>query len=290
MGRLDDRLITVLLSMVLGMTILSFLCYATIFIQPNVPFNPLSPQRAATREAERQLAQAPANPTPTPRPNQPYPPTWTPSPTRTPGPTKTTTNTRTPTPTKTPTSTRTPTPTKTPLPTSTPLPPTITPTPTPLPFVVSSHSGRSNCADIGLEGVVNGNNGLPLGGVRVQYGELGVGGSRFIATTDSSGRYGALLLPGTSRPASLRHHDWYAFVVENGQRASDEFRFTTDPIYADNPSFCGRNDNDNSNSNSNSNGNSNNNNELQDGCTLDPCKSNRSVQIKTINWQLRSGG
>lgn len=287
MNRLDDRLITVLLSMVLGMTILSLLCYITIFFEPNVPFNPLSPRLAQTREAARQLALAPANPTATPRPNQTYPPTWTPSPTRTPGPTKTPTNTRTPTPTRTSTPTRTPTPTKTPLPTSTPRPPTVTPTPTPLPFIVSSHSSRSNCADIGLEGVVNGSNGLPLGGVQIQYGELGVGGSRFIATTDSGGRYGALLLPGSSKPASLRSHDWYAFVVENGQRASEEFRFTTDPIYANNPSYCGRNENNNSNGNSNSNGNGNNNNELQAGCTLDPCKSSRSVQVKTINWQLR---
>ena len=46
MERLDNRLTTVLLAMVLGMTILSILCYATIYIQPNIPFNPLSPDRA----------------------------------------------------------------------------------------------------------------------------------------------------------------------------------------------------------------------------------------------------
>jgi len=100
MERLDDRLTIVLLSMVLGMTILSVLCYATIFIQPNIPFNPLSPQRA-TDTAATAIAKLPTStPIPIERPDQTYPPTWTPSPTRTPGPTKTTTQTRTPTPTK----------------------------------------------------------------------------------------------------------------------------------------------------------------------------------------------
>ena len=46
MGRLDNQTTTILLAIVLGMTILSFLCYLTIYIQPNIPFNPLSPNRA----------------------------------------------------------------------------------------------------------------------------------------------------------------------------------------------------------------------------------------------------
>ncbi len=289
MERLDNRLTTVLLAMVLGLTILAALCYVTIFIQPNVLFNPLSPDRAATRAAEKVLAAAPAQgQPPTATLDQTYPPTWTPTPTRTPGPTKTATNTRTPTPTKTPTSTRTPTPTKTPTSTSTSPPPTVTPTPTPLPYTVASHSSRNNCADIGLEGVVNGSDGLPLAGVQVQYGEIGVGGSRFIATTDNNGRYGALLLPGSSKPASYRSHDWYVYIVENGKRASEEFRFATDPIYANNPTYCDREDNNNSDNNSN-NSNNNTNNGLEAGCTLDPCKSNNSIQIKTVNWLLRVG-
>lgn len=282
MQGLDNRVTTVLLSMVLGMIVLSVLCYATIFVQPNVPFNPLSPQRA-TEAAERALAALPPPaPAVTATLDQSYPATWTPSPTRTPGPTKTATDTRTPTPTKTPTPTRTNTPTNTPTATNTPPPPTVTPTPTPLPFVVSSHSGRNNCADSGLDGIVNGSDGLPLQGVQIQYGEIGVGGSRFIATTDNNGRYGALLIPGSSKPASYRSHDWYAYVVESGQRASEEFRFTTDPIFADNPSYCGREDNENGDGN----GNSNNSNELEAGCTLDPCKNSNAIQIKTINWQL----
>ena len=277
----DDRLSTVLLAMFLGMTVLAILCYATIFIQPNIPFNPLSPQRATT-VAEARIA---ALPTPVPQvtdtPNQDYPATWTPTSTSTPGPTKTATNTRTPTPTKTSTSTRTPTST----PTNTPLPPTIPPpptsTPTPLPFVVSAHSGKNNCADTGLEGVVNGPDGLPMAGVQVQYGEIGVAGSRFIATTDNNGRYGALLIPGASKPASYRSHNWYTYIVDSGQRASDTFNFTTDPIFADNPDYCARDDSSNNN-NSNTNGN-----DTKPGCIIDPCKNSNTIQVKVINWQMR---
>jgi hypothetical protein len=267
--------------MFLGMTVLAIICYVTIFVQPNIPINPLSPQRA-TEQAELLVAAQPDNVV-TPTPDQAYPPTWTPTSTNTPGPTKTPTDTRTPTPTKTSTPTWTPTntPTNTPLPPT--LPPTVTPTPTPFPFVVVSHSGRNNCADTGLEGVVNGADGLPLAGVQVQYGEIGVSGSRFLATTDNNGRYGALLIPGASKPASYQSHNWYAYILEDGQRASETFRFTTDPIYADNPSHCSS-DNDNANDN---NGNSNSNS-LPAGCILDPCKNTSTIQVKIINWQART--
>ncbi|MCI0528048.1 MAG: hypothetical protein L0Y56_11485, partial [Nitrospira sp.] len=118
----DDRIVTVLAAMVIGLTLLTLICFITLFLAPNLPFNPLSPERAtasaATRQAQTPIEQA----TPTPPPT--YPPTWTPTPTFTPGPTKTTTDTRTPTPTDTSTPTDTPTSTRT----STPLPPTSTPT------------------------------------------------------------------------------------------------------------------------------------------------------------------
>lgn len=267
--------------MVLGMTVLACLCYATIFFQPNLPFNPLSPQIATDEAlANIQVAQAQTPVEAVVAIDTSYPPTWTPTPTRTPGPTKTPTDTRTPTPTKTSTSTPTPTFTRTSTPAPPPPPPTDTLTPTPLPFVVSSHSSRNNCADIGLTGIVNGPNGLPLQGAQIQYGEIGVGGSRFIATTDNNGRYAALLLPGSNIQAALKPHNWYAYVVQNGQRASEEFRFTTDPIFADNPDHC----TSNNNSNNSNNGNSSNSN-LGPGCTADPCKSSDSIQIKTINWQ-----
>ena len=278
----DDRLSTVLVAMFLGMTVLSILCYATIFIQPNIPFNPLSPQRA-TSVADARLATMIAQQVPpaTDTPDAQYPATWTPTPTNTPGPTKTSTNTRTPTPTKTSTPTRTPTSTST----NTPLPPTVPPTPTgtptPFPFLVSAHSGRNNCADTGLEGIVNGPDGLPMAGVQVQYGEIGVAGSRFIATTDNNGRYGALLIPGASKPAAYRSHNWYSYIVESGQRASETFNFTTDPIFADNPDYCARDDDDNANSDNI------NANENKPGCIIDPCKNSNTIQIKVINWQMR---
>ncbi len=280
----DARLTTVLLSMMLGLTVLAVLCFATIYIQPNIPFNPLSPQRA-TAVAEARIAALPGDLGPiTATVDQSYPATWTPTSTSTPGPTKTATDTRTPTPTKTATPTRTPTATATFTPLPPTLPPTATPTPTPFPFIVASHSSKNNCADTGLEGVINGPDGLPQSGIQVQYGEIGVAGSRFLATTDNNGRYGALLIPGSSKPASYQSHNWYAYIVDNGQRASEEFRFTTDPIFADNPDYCGRDNNGNDN-----NGNSSNSNKLQPGCLLDPCKNSNTIQVKVINWQERSG-
>jgi hypothetical protein len=260
---MDDRLTTVLLAMFLGMTVLAVLCYTTIFVQPNIPFNPLSPQRATVVAGERLAAlatQAPvATTTPGPiisahmdlhpyrhaRPNQdshkyPYPHAYQ--------------NINTYTNFNKHVYKYT---------VAAHTPPTTTPTATPFPFIVVSHSGKNNCADTGLEGVVNGPDGLPRAGVQVQYGEIGVAGSRFIATTDNNGRYGALLIPGASKPASFQSHDWYAYVVESGQRASDTFNFTTDPIFADNPDYCGRESNQNDN-----NGNSSNNsNSLPAGCT-----------------------
>lgn len=270
--RLDNRWTTVLLALTLGLTILSVLCYATIFIQPNVPFNPLSPNRA-TEVALRMPPELPGQILVVATPDQSYPATWTPTPTRTPGPTKTPTDTRTPTPTKTPSPTLTPTPTDT----ATRVPPTLPPppsaTPTPFGYIVSSHSNENNCADIGLKGVVNGPDGLPKAGVEIQYGEIGVAGSRFTTKTDGNGRYGALLLPGSNKTATFSSHNWYAYILENGQRASEEFKFTTDPIYARNPKHCKSLDEDEEPSSR--------------GCIVDPCHSEDAIQIKIINWQLK---
>ncbi len=278
MDRLDNRFTTILLTMILGMTILSGLCYITIFIQPNSPFNPLSPNRA-TIIAETAAAQnvAAVVPPVVATPDQSYPATWTPTATNTPGPTKTPTDTRTPTPTKTSTPTQTPTPTDTNTPLPPTPPPTVTPTPTPYPYFVVSHSSENNCADIGLKGVVNGVDGLPQANVQVQYGEVGIAGSRFTATTDASGRYGALMLPGSAKPASYQAHTWYAYVLQNGQQASEIFQFTTDPIYIQNPDHCSGIDPEEDKDEF-----------LDKGCILDPCTSSESIQIKIINWQLRA--
>ncbi|MBE7557373.1 MAG: hypothetical protein HS126_40565 [Anaerolineales bacterium] len=274
--RLDNRWTTVLLALTLGMTLLSVLCYATIFIQPNVPFNPLSPSRA-TEVALRNPPPVATQVVIVATPDQSYPATWTPTPTRTPGPTKTPTDTRTPTPTKTPSPTLTPTPTDTNTPLPPTRPPTPTATPTPFGYFVSSHSSENNCADIGLKGVVNGPDGLPKAGVEIQYGELGVSGSQFTARTDGNGRYGALLLPGSNKVAATSSHNWFAYVVENGQRASEEFKFTTDPIYARNPKHCNDLDDDEEDINDSD----------RKGCIPNPCSSSDAIQIKIINWQLK---
>ncbi|HMR64424.1 MAG TPA: hypothetical protein PKE64_10475, partial [Anaerolineae bacterium] len=226
------RIIIILVALIIGLAILTLICFATLFFAPNLPLNPLSPERA-TRNAQTRVAQLQAQiPTSTPVPAETYPPTWTPTPTETPGPTRTPTETRTTTPTYTGTPTRTPTNT----PTATLLPstntPTTTPTPTPLPFFVASHSGINNCADLGLWGMVNDVDGLPLGGVTVQYGEVGVPGSAFLVTTDSNGRFDARLIPGTNRAQTIIPHTWYAYVIDGGVPQSEAFTFETDPIYA----------------------------------------------------------
>jgi hypothetical protein len=158
-----------------------------------------------------------------------------------------------------------------------------------MPFVVASHSARQNCADTGLEGIVTGTDGLPMAGVEIQYGEIGIAGSRFIARTDANGRYGALLVPGSNKTAAYQAHNWYAYVLQNGQPASERFQFATDPIFANNPSYCTEDDDDDGNGNNN-NSDPADENDLPAGCTLDPCRNSNSIQIKVINWQLREGG
>ena len=143
-----------------------------------------------------------------------------------------------------------------------------TPTPTPLPYRVLSHGNRHNCADIGVNGIVTGPNGAPLGEVTLQYGEVGVPNSRFLATTDFNGRYSGLLLSGSDRAAAQVSHNWYLYVLENGQPLSPVFEFTSNPIFAQNPKRCG----------STSDG-------KQPGCIMDPCRSAQAIQVKTVNWQ-----
>jgi hypothetical protein len=117
---------------------------------------------------------------------------------------------------------------------------------------------------------------LPLAGVQIKYGEIGVSGSQFTAKTDGNGRYSALLLPGADKKNAIKSHNWYAYVVQGGQKASDEFKFTTDPIYAINPSYCKGIDPDEERDEF-----------MSKGCILDPCKNDDAIQIKTINWQMR---
>jgi hypothetical protein len=122
--------------------------------------------------------------------------------------------------------------------------------------------------------VVNGVDGLPLAGAQVRYGEIGVSGSRFTTRTDANGRYSALLLPGANKEQAIKSHNWYVFVEQSGQKASDEFKFTTDPIYAVNPKHCKDPDLDEDE-------------RQRKGCIPDPCKTDGSIQVKIVNWQMR---
>ena len=108
----------------------------------------------------------------------------------------------------------------------------------------------------------------------VRYGEIGVSGSQFTTRTDGNGRFSALLLPGINKKEAMKSHNWYVLVEQNGQPASDEFKFTTDPIYAVNPKHCADPD-------------LTDEERQQKGCILDPCKTDGSVQIKIVNWQMR---
>jgi len=205
LDRMDDRVVELLTILVAIATLLTCLCYATIYFNPAVPFNPFPPDTPT-----------PA-PTDTPTMTPTLPPTWTPTntPTNTPTPTPTFTNTPTWTPTWTPT--RTPTPTFTF--TATPIPPP-TNTPMPPPYEVRSMMAGPHCSYTGVFGTVVDKDGLPLGGVQLQLvGENGWQSP--IVTTDGAGKYEIVIqyspIQGT----------WFVTVLENGQPASDRIGFRT---------------------------------------------------------------
>ncbi|MEM7345280.1 MAG: hypothetical protein AAF485_13660 [Chloroflexota bacterium] len=267
-----ESLTTIALWMVIGLIILSSICFLVIYIQPNIAFNPRSPERA-TDVAATELAQRPPDPTVTNTPPATYPSVWTPTSTSTPQPTKTPTETRTPTPTATNTPTQTPTNTPTPTPVPATNTPTPTPTPTPYPFSVSSHSSESNCADIKLEFTLSSETGLHTDGAQVRWGEIDNSSRQGLTGFIEEGlSFGQLLVPGIDYDAAVVKHDWYAYVVEGGIQASEVFMFTTDPIWARNSNAClaltqGSED------------------FYEQGCILDPCLDSDATQIKLINWQ-----
>ncbi|MBN1993647.1 MAG: hypothetical protein JW953_13180 [Anaerolineae bacterium] len=266
---MDNRLATVLAAMIFGLIILSCVCFATIYLVPDIPFNPLSPSRATAIVAAR-IAQTPTQPPPTTA-IPTWEPTWTPTPTFTPPPTSTATDTRTPTPTKTHTPTATPTASKTPTivvtPTATPFPP--------YPFVGTSGDSENNCANIKLRYTVTGEDGEPIAGYQIQYGEIAVPGSYFLSgPTEYAEVYGVTLIPGTDRAAVKRSHNWFAYLVLEGEKLSKAVLFTTDPILADNPNYCDDLDDEGQ--------------EFQEkGCIMNPCKSEDAVNNKHIDWQPR---
>ncbi len=271
MSGIDNRITTILLAMLLGMTILSLVCFATLFFAPNIPFNPLRPDRATAVAATR-IASVPT-PAPTNPPVPTYPPTWTSTPTFTPAPTKTATNTRTPTPTYTPSPTNTATFTRTPTPPPPTDTPTITPTPTPAPCVVSSHSSESRCSNIKFKMNFAGDDGTPIGGFLVAWGEVGVSSRQGVTTEPSEvgAPYGYTLIPGENISEAMKPHDWFVYLIKDDRQVSDIFYFSTDPIWANNPLHCFSVEEDDDGA--------------EKGCIPNPCENDDAVQVKVIDWQ-----
>lgn len=106
-----DRLFSILSLVMLGLTIITILCYILIAINPYFPFNPFPPTRepifvVATNTPTPTLVRSPVatwTPTNTPTITPTPPATFTPTPTRTPPPPTPITPSATPTPTETPT-------------------------------------------------------------------------------------------------------------------------------------------------------------------------------------------
>ena len=205
LDRLDDRVVELLTILVVIVILLTCLCYATIYFNPTVTFNPFPPDTPTV----------PATDTPTVTPTLPatWTPTSTPSTTPTPTPTLTNTPTNTPTPTRTntPTPTFTWTPTPIPPPTNTPMPP---------PYEVRSMMAGPHCTWTGLFGTVVDQDGMPMGGVQIQL--VGDNGWQSpIVSTDGAGQY-EIFIQGS--PIEGR---WFATVLENGRPASNRIGFRT---------------------------------------------------------------
>ncbi len=269
MSRFGNNILIVLLAMVVGLIILVLICFLTIFLQPDIIFNPLSPSRATAIAAAQAVTVAPTATPTTPAPT--YPPTWTPSATFTPAPTKTPTDTRTPTPTYTSSPTVTPTPTKT---------PTIVVPPTPTPFPPNPYGGvcgqeeQNKCSANKLKYSVFDQAGEPVSGFQIEFGEIGVRGSVFQTplVTEYKPAYTQLLISSQDKNGSRKAHNWFAHLIVNGQKVSKSVLFTTDPMYANNPSKCNDIDPDSEEFS-------------REGCIVDPCTVDESVNVKHVVWR-----
>jgi hypothetical protein len=214
---LSNSVTNILLFVVLVMIVLTVLFYGLVF----ATYSAENPLVLITGGEDGPIISGPIGPAdvaPT------YPPTWTPVPTNTPGPTATATETGTPTPTSTATFTPTPLPTRTPTSTHTPEPTgtfTPTPSPTPLPWSVYDIDAENNCEVVRVLIYALDRNGVNMGGVQFEVGELNVSGSRFIITTDPNGRVAWDNSPGKART-------WFVAPIENGQRAGQLVTWQSD--------------------------------------------------------------
>jgi cytoskeletal protein RodZ len=216
LDRFDDRTLEIATVIVVIVIALVILCYASIFINPNVPWNLFPPEEVASGPSPTPTATVLTwTPTATPTPSATFTntPTWTPSPTAT--------STATPTDTATPTST----PTATPLPTSTkaptrrPRPTRPPPTPTPWPYTYKSAGGRGNCSVTGVYGWVLGADGLPEANVQMRVGNDQ--GWRADTWTDINGFY---RFDFASEPIAGM---FFVRVFKGGQARSEQFWWRT---------------------------------------------------------------
>jgi hypothetical protein len=218
LARLPDRMLEILIIVVLIMTALVVLCYATIFINPYVPLNPFKPR---VKPAVVGPAVVEATPTLEILGPPTYPPTWTPTPTDTPTNTPTMTTTPTPTPTETPLPTSTPTLTPT-SPPPTPIPPTSTPTPFPWHWVNAYKYG--DCRFTRITGWMLDEYDRPTKDIQVEFGNEETGWKYVWQSWHSEpfyGRYKWQFCEGSC--AGI----WYVRVLENGLPASEKFVFAT---------------------------------------------------------------
>ena len=225
LSRIDERVALFATVVFLALTVMTCLCYLTIYINPYMPLNPFAPPR------EEEVA----SPTPS-RPEDTvatFPPTWTPTHTATP----TDTPVPTETPTITPTATDTPTPTFTPTATRTPAPPptatrthTPTPSPTPWPYVQHGYTymlpndkNEAGCDWLGVGGQVYDAQGIPFPGIGVRCWSGGFEGTSLSGGHPEYGPAGwEVYLYDRPRDAT-----WNCQVMEGGTGVSPVVTFTT---------------------------------------------------------------
>jgi hypothetical protein len=218
LDRFDDRTLEITTVVVVVVIALVILCYALIFIRPDIfynPFPPLTPTPTATSVVALEPTWTPsptATATGTPQPTA----TWTPTATPTETPTPTPTSTWTPSPEPTATPTNTPVPTKKPPP---PKPPPPTATPTPWPYYYESAGGRPNCDVTMVSGYVRNAAGLPEPDVLLRVGNDQ--GWRQDITTDINGYY---IWHFTGEPIAGK---FFVRVFKGGQPRSMQFWFET---------------------------------------------------------------
>jgi hypothetical protein len=113
--------------------------------------------------------------------------------------------------------------------------------------------------------------GEPISGYQVEYGEIGVRGSVFqTGATEFHEFYGVTLIPGTNKSAARESHNWFAYLLQNGEKVSKALLFSTDPMYADPDEVCEDED--------------------DEDCIPDPCTSEDATNVKHVVFRPQELG